>query len=68
MVQLGRYVTEKVQEKRVEKKTRQAAENGFQIVGIVDGGFVRDATVEQDQKRMIKNVDRKEVWIDEKQA
>lgn len=60
----------KMQEKRAEKRMRQAAENGNQIVGIVDGVLVRDgyATVERDQKKMIENVDSKEMWIDEKEG
>lgn len=59
-----------MQEKRAEKKIRQATENGNQIVGIADGVLVRDdyATVERDQKKMIENVDNKEMWIDEKEG
>lgn len=32
----------KVQEKRAEKKMRQAAENGCQVIGGIEGGFVRE--------------------------
>lgn len=60
----------KVQEKRAEKKTRQAAENGSQVIGGMDGGFVREgyAALGGDHKRMIENVDRKEMWIDEREG
>jgi len=70
MVHLARYVAGKVQEKRAEKKMRQAAENGYGIVEGVDGGLVREgySALEGEQKRMIGTVERKEMWIDEKEG
>lgn len=70
VVQLGRYVAGKVQEKRAEKKLRQAAENGYCNFESDEGGFVREgyAALDGDQKRMIENVERKEMWIDEKEV
>jgi len=70
MVQLGRYVAGKVQEKRAEKKLRQTAENGYCNFESDEGGFVREgyAALDGDQKRMIENMERKEMWIDEKEV
>ena len=68
MVQLGRYVAGKMQEKRVERKMRKGGEIGYQGVEGVQGGFVRReyAAVEGEQKRMIEDMNEKEMCIDEK--